>query len=142
MTTHAEILKSLAQNAINRIESSKRVLCSMPGVVDTSIIDMFYDLKIGSIQNFLKALSFSNEIDVELCELLDKADYTVTAEAINEEVKEFAVAFNQLHMFIISTPVDPANPAEDKMKVYHDQHWAMIEAKSDFYELYNKVRFH
>lgn len=141
MTTHAEILNALANNAITRMESSKRILCSMPGVMDTTDMEAFYDRKIESIQKFLKALSFSNEIDIELCEILDKADYSVVAEALNDEVREFSAAINQLHLFIISTPVNPANTEEDKVKVYFDQQWAMIEAKSAFFELYNTVRF-
>lgn len=139
--THAEILTVLAKNAIDRMESSKRILSSMPGAIDSSDMEAFYDGKIESIQKFLKALSFSNEIDVELCELLNFDDYAVTADAINNEVKEFSAAINQLHLFTISTPVNPENPAEDKIKVYFDQQWAMIEAKSAFFELYNKVRF-
>lgn len=141
MTTHAEILNALANNAITRMESSKRILCSMPGAMDTTDMEAFYDRKIESIQKFLKALSFSNEIDIELCEILDKADYSVVAEALNDEVREFSAAINQLHLFIISTPVNPANTEEDKVKVYFDQQWAMIEAKSAFFELYNTVRF-
>lgn len=141
MTTHAEILKALATNAIERIESTKRTLCSMPGVVDTSLIEPFYDTKIEALQKFIKALSFSNEIDVELCEILDKADYVLTAEALDNEVKEFSAAITKLHHFNISTPVDPTKPEEDKVKVFFDQQWAMIEAKVAFYDLYNKVRF-
>lgn len=140
MPTHAEILKSMAENAISRMENNQRVLCSMPGTMDTSSIEAFYETQIQPVQNFLKALSFSNEIDVELCEILDKADYVVTAAALDNEVKEYSANIVNLQRFILSTPVNPENPAEDKMKEAFDVQWAMIEAKLAFYELYNKVR--
>lgn len=140
-TNHAEILTVLAKNAIDRLESSKRILSSMPGTIDSSYMEAFYDGKIESIQKFLKALSFTKEVDVELCEILDFADYSVTADALNNESSEFSAAINQLHLFTISTPVNPENTAEDKVKVYFDQQWAIIEAKSAFFEMYNKVRF-
>lgn len=139
--THAEILTVLAKNAIDRMESSKRILSSMPGIIDSSDMEAFFDGKIESIQKFLKALAFTNEIDVELCELLEFSDYSVTADALNNEAKEFSAAINELQMFTISTPVNPENTAEDKVKVYFDQQWAIIEAKSAFFEMYNKVRF-
>lgn len=109
--THAEILTVLAKNAIDRMESSKRILSSMPGVIDSSDMEAFFDGKIESIQKFLKALAFTNEIDVELCELLEFSDYSVTADALNNEAKEFSAAINELQMFTISTPVNPENTA-------------------------------
>lgn len=145
MTTqiNPEILKALALNAIDRLEKDKRIICSMPSLMSAVDMEIFYDNKIESIQKFLKALSFTNEVDVELCELLEKEDYLVVAQSFDNEVKAFSEAMTLLHRHLLTTPVDTENTEaeNEKMKPYFDQQWAMVEAKHEFYHLYNQVRY-
>ena len=61
-TNHAEILTVLAKNAIDRLESSKRILSSMPGTIDSSYMEAFYDGKIESLFAFVNALAKSSRL--------------------------------------------------------------------------------
>lgn len=136
--TQAQILQSLALNAVARIESDLRVLNGMQGFTPSPEITVFYEKKIESLQKFLKALSFSNEVDVELCEILEKEDYVVVAQSMDNELTELMKSIKAVEFNLYK--INPAN-AVTALESDYNNYYTMLQAKTDFYDLYNKVRF-
>lgn len=136
--TQAQILQSLVQNAISRNESAQRVLSSMQGFTLSPEIDVFYEQRIESLQKFLKALSFSNEVDVELCEILEKEDYVVVAQSMDNELAELMKSIQAVGVNLYKNKTENFDNA---LEGYYNNYYTMLQAKTDFYDLYNKVRF-
>lgn len=138
MPTTVDILKSMGQNAIERLTKSKEILCSLPGF--DSCYSEIYGNKIQSIERFLTALEKAGDVDVYFCGCIDRNDYLVVVEALDNEVKEYSSALLMLQQ-LLSSKEDDGQMADEQMRSAFDIQSKMIEAKSVFYELYNIVQF-
>jgi len=127
--TQSQILQNLALNAVSRIENDLRVMTGMQGVTLSPEITVFYEQRIESLQKFVKALSFSNEVDIELCEILDKEDYVVVAQSLDNELSELMKCLQAVGINLYK---QQAANADNALESDYNNYYTMLQAKSSF----------
>jgi len=140
MNEDAKILVMVANSSIGDFRQKQATIAQMNITSNHDFSVSVFDRHIQPLQHFVSLLEKYGEVNEQVCKHIKQDDYLLIFENIENTIKEFLKAFNDLRLLYARTGKS-SSEIVDIMRDFDAKAYAMVDAKTLFASVYNSETF-